>query len=563
MDDGGHVGLALNLWQKNRSRAMMALYHPFVVSLAAGTLNIQTFRHYIAQDAFFLQAFATAYRLALENVDDDVSKLLINQLLQAALDELKLHSSYAKDWGVDLTKESKPNNATVKYTEFLLATAAVLKKDIPGQEGTFLDRRKLAALTIGAMTPCMRLYAFLGQEIAKILDENCWVTPYHEWVDTYSAEAFQASTLQIERLLENLAGPLGEDDIQHLENLYCQALSLELEFFSAQPDCQCALVPFIRRQSDSSDFFYLLMSDFDLTCSMTDSCPALANVSVEAATNKEKEHVSSMCHKSSLELRRTWDLLEKSYSDQYTTILTLPEYTENSHRCYDHDGLRSFLERLSRFEIQSNFEVIKKGVFKGLDMEEVRKAGGEMSLQEGCSNFFRQVSMLSNVKTHIISVCWSKAYIEGALSKGGIHSVQVHSNELSTSGSYTTGDIIRAVESPLDKERVFEEIRKDLKDLSRPVLTVYIGDSLTDLLCLVKSDLGIVVGSSSTLRRVTQAFGVSLVPLYKGTLENVKSGGPERWQRSEGVLYTVTSWHEIFAFMAGISDPQHGVSTQG
>lgn len=89
-------------------------------------------------------------------------------------------------WGVDLSIERNPNKATLKYTQFLLETAA-------GKESreNFLERRKLAALTIAAMTPCMRLYAFLGQEIVKHTDEKFSDTPYHDWVDTYSSKTFQ------------------------------------------------------------------------------------------------------------------------------------------------------------------------------------------------------------------------------------------------------------------------------------------------------------------------------------------------------------------------------------
>jgi hypothetical protein len=37
-----------------------------------------------------------------------------------------------------------------------------------------------------------------------------------------------------------------------------------------------------------------------------------------------------------------------------------------------------------------------------------------------------------------------------------------------------------------------------------------------DLLCLLEADIGIVVGSSTTLRKVGKQFGVSFVPLFPG-----------------------------------------------
>jgi thiaminase (transcriptional activator TenA) len=46
------------------------LYHPFVRRLGLGTLESRAFRAYIAQDAFFLQAFAQAYEQALKRCQD-------------------------------------------------------------------------------------------------------------------------------------------------------------------------------------------------------------------------------------------------------------------------------------------------------------------------------------------------------------------------------------------------------------------------------------------------------------------------------------------------------------
>ena len=49
-------------------------------------------------------------------------------------------------------------------------------------------------------------------------------------------------------------------------------------------------------------------------------------------------------------------------------------------------------------------------------------------------------------------------------------------------------------------------------------VSVYIGDSASDLAAMLAADLGIVVGKSSSLRQVAAFCGVQLRPLVAGVL---------------------------------------------
>lgn len=53
------------LWQRNRDLADACLKHPFLQGIASGRLSRASFQLYVAQDAYFLEAFARAYALAL------------------------------------------------------------------------------------------------------------------------------------------------------------------------------------------------------------------------------------------------------------------------------------------------------------------------------------------------------------------------------------------------------------------------------------------------------------------------------------------------------------------
>ena len=77
-----------------------------------------------------------------------------------------------------------------------------------------------------AMTPCMRLYSWLGKNLINEISNN----PYKEWILTYSNESFE----NLAKSLENLIDDYYESyDINQVNFLYKKAMELELDFFNA------------------------------------------------------------------------------------------------------------------------------------------------------------------------------------------------------------------------------------------------------------------------------------------------------------------------------------------
>ena len=198
---------AAELFDANRDLASACLAHPFVQGLASGALERDAFVFYVAQDASFLDAFARAYAVGLAKAPDRASMSSFKSLLDGALEELGLHRSYAARWGADMTPEVAP--ATSAYTDFLLRVAAL----------------EPAGHLCAAMTPCMRLYAWLGQQLTAGARTD---SPYREWVDTYAAPSFDALAGTLEELLDRLPG-----DEKTIASHYRTAMRLELAFFDA------------------------------------------------------------------------------------------------------------------------------------------------------------------------------------------------------------------------------------------------------------------------------------------------------------------------------------------
>ncbi|KAK2402809.1 bifunctional TH2 protein, mitochondrial [Trifolium repens] len=549
------AGLAKRFWIKFNRESIFAMYTPFVISLASGNLKIDSFRHYIAQDVHFLRAFAQAYESAEDCADDDDDKLGLSQLRKAVSEELKMHRTLVEEWGLDLAKEHSINSATVKYTDFLLATASGkidgLKSS--GKLATPFEKTKIAAYTLGAMAPCMRLYAFLGKKFKELLDSNESTHPYSKWIHNYSSDGFQASALQTEELLDKLSITLTGEELDVIEKLYYQAMQLEIDFFTAQPLFQPTIVPLTKGHNPEEDHI-VIFSDFDLTCTVVDSSAILAEIAIVTAPKSDNQPEDQIARMLSSDLRNTWGSLSKQYTEEYEQCIEsiMPA---NRLENFDYKELSTALEQLSKFENKANNRVVESGVLKGINIEDIKRAGERLILQDGCTDFFRRVVKNENLNAnvHVLSYCWCGDLIRSAFSSADLNEMDVHANEFSYEGSVSTGDIVKKVESPIDKVQAFRNILENCKD-DKKKLTVYIGDSVGDLLCLLEADVGIVVGSSSSLRTVGTQFGISFVPLFSGLVKKQKEYNEEsssNWKGLSGTLYTVSSWAEVHAFVLG------------
>ena len=196
------------LWLADRDLADACLRHPFVQGLANGSLPPWRYKEYVAQDAFFLRAFVDAYELAGQQAKDEAGRSLYDELAAGVEEELSLHRSMAQRLGIDLASVA-PSPATLAYTDFLRATAATRPEPFAA----------------AAMLPCLRLYAWLGQQLLpSLVDES----PWREWVDTYADPGFDALWRRLAPRVEAAGGASDE-----LAAIHRRAMELELRFFEA------------------------------------------------------------------------------------------------------------------------------------------------------------------------------------------------------------------------------------------------------------------------------------------------------------------------------------------
>jgi thiaminase/transcriptional activator TenA len=198
--------LAAELFHENQGIAEACLSSAFVTGLGDGTLDPERFRAYVAQDAFFLRAFARAWAVSAARAPDMEAFSAFLDLMKGALGELTLHARYSESLEIDLDAV-EPLPETLAYTEFLLRAA--------WSEGL--------ACALAAMAPCMRLYAWLGTELAK---DGVPDHAFADWIRTYSSEDFGELADLVDDLLDAHA-----EDTETVRSAFAKAMSLELQFF--------------------------------------------------------------------------------------------------------------------------------------------------------------------------------------------------------------------------------------------------------------------------------------------------------------------------------------------
>ena len=197
------------LWENNYNLASLSLNTKFVQGLKNGDLPKKIFQDYVAQDYFFLESFARAYGLAVSKSKKKKEIKYLSILLSGVSEELILHETYAKEWDIDLTS-NLIEPTTKKYTDFLEEVS-----------------KNLSLIEIlSAMTPCMRLYSWLGKQLLNMTYNN----PYRDWILTYSDESFDNLAKSLELMIDEYDDYY---DISQVNFLYKRAMELELEFFYA------------------------------------------------------------------------------------------------------------------------------------------------------------------------------------------------------------------------------------------------------------------------------------------------------------------------------------------
>lgn len=177
------------IWEEVAPLRRAILDHPFLNELADGTLEAESFRHYIVQDSLYLAEYARVLALAAARAPTAAGRLEFSDGAKVAVQvEEALHQAFFAQFGVtgEMAHGSEPTPACLGYTSYLSALAAT---------------RSYEELIAGIL-PCFWVYWEVGCDVKpRAASPN----PYAAWIDTYAAPSFGEATDRVRALVDEAA----------------------------------------------------------------------------------------------------------------------------------------------------------------------------------------------------------------------------------------------------------------------------------------------------------------------------------------------------------------------
>ncbi len=207
--------LTSQLWEGIAPIYRAILAHPFLISLADGSLPEDRFRFFIIQDAHFLRDFAKSLAATAAIAPrDEWTEFLCEYARDTLLVERALHDSYFRDWR--LTPEQvyataiAPTN--LAYTSYLLRVA----------HGASFEE------AVAAVLACGWIYIQVGTELAK---KGSPTPLYQYWIEHYASEEYREIVQQLINIVDAAAEGLSESRQELLRAHFTVASRYEWMFW--------------------------------------------------------------------------------------------------------------------------------------------------------------------------------------------------------------------------------------------------------------------------------------------------------------------------------------------
>ncbi|GLK85427.1 thiaminase II [Ancylobacter defluvii] len=204
-------------WQGNLAVYEAIRTMPFNEALAAGTLGVSRFRHYMVQDAHYLIAFGRALAVAAAKADDADGLVQFAEAAKVAvIVERSLHTDFFRSFDISPAAFEATAMSPVchHYSSFLIASA----------------HAEPYPVVLAALLPCFWIYAEVGRDI---LGRAVRPNPYDAWIDTYAGEEFHEAVRAVIAATDRAAEASSPTVRARMHRAYAHASKLEWMFWDS------------------------------------------------------------------------------------------------------------------------------------------------------------------------------------------------------------------------------------------------------------------------------------------------------------------------------------------
>jgi len=204
-------------WQQNLPLYQTILTMPFNRELQAGTLAEERFKHYMIQDAHYLEGFARALSLAASKGHRAEHIVQFAAAAQTAiLVERSLHQEYFSHFGVSAAAfaASAPSPVCDHYVSYLLRVAALEPFEV----------------ALAAVVPCFWIYWEVGTHIHRHASTP---NPFQRWIETYAGTEFAQAVQRVIAVVDAVATQASARTIAVMHKAFTRATQLEWMFWES------------------------------------------------------------------------------------------------------------------------------------------------------------------------------------------------------------------------------------------------------------------------------------------------------------------------------------------
>lgn len=202
------------VWEQIQPTYQKILQMPFITELMQGSLALEKFQFYMAQDAHYLEHFGRALALIAARAYAVQDCLAFIEFAKGAIVvENALHEAYFKDFNLQDRGEIQPT--CHHYAHFLKSTAS-------------LDSIEVA---MAAVLPCFWIYKEVGDYIYK--HQGTTPNPYQKWIDTYAGKEFGTVVEQAISICDRIAANTTFAQQTAMAEAFKTASYLEFQFWDS------------------------------------------------------------------------------------------------------------------------------------------------------------------------------------------------------------------------------------------------------------------------------------------------------------------------------------------